>query len=321
MRPQPCEGLLEIYVNVTDCSMSQVNPTSEPSSGVAVAQDTFTLLPGHWIRDRELEDASNQAIYLVLPAPLQSEHATGELIEQARLARSPEGRGTASCEEFKACAVDVSASSIDEKLKQLKASASWLEDSINELEAENGRLRASSRRLHAAVQVEEFETKKLADELRQEARLMKYCRALQFKEDAAASLQALQEYGRAIALAQVGICSRVLDGGGVRMTNLVQDWALASQMLTGAHKQEIAARFGSHFMSFLAPGALGMAQASSTVTLWRGMPWAERDFIMETIDSLEPEAVREGGRSAYMAFFGCISWEQELKIVNDRLAA
>ena len=105
------------------------------------------------------------------------------------------------------------------------------------------------------------------------------------------------------------------------MTNLVQDWALASQMLTGAHKQEIAARFGSHFMSFLAPGALGMAQASSTVTLWRGMPWAERDFIMETIDSLEPEAVREGGRSAYMAFFGCISWEQELKIVNDGLAA
>ncbi len=76
--------------------------------------------------------------------------------------------------KVKACAVDVPASSIDEKLKQLRASVSCLEGSMGELEAEQGRLRASSRKLHAAAQVKQCETKKLVDELRREARMSKY---------------------------------------------------------------------------------------------------------------------------------------------------
>lgn len=48
-------------------------------------------------------------------------------------------------------------------------------------------------------------------------------------------------------------------------------------------------------------------------TLNFGMPWAERYFIMEAIDNLEPEAVREGAQSAYLEFFGRGSWEEEWK--------
>lgn len=88
--------------------------------------------------------------------------------------------------------------------------------------------------------------------------------------------------------------------------------------------QKIAVRFGSHFMSSLAPGALSAAMpapGSPADVLRRGMRWADRSFIMEAIDSLESEAVREGARSAYMAFSHCASWEAELRRVEDMLAA
>ncbi|CAL5228353.1 g11469 [Coccomyxa viridis] len=224
-------------------------------------------------------------------------------ITEAKLARSPDERGIASWEEVKACAVDVPASSIDEKLKQLRASVSCLEGSMGELEAEQGRLRASSRKLHAAAQVKQCETKKLVDELRREARMSKYLSSVVHREEAAASLQALQQYGRAKALACTRISSRVPDGND---------------------RKKIAVRFGSHFMSSLAPGALSAAMpapGSPADVLRRGMRWADRSFIMEAIDSLESEAVREGARSAYMAFSHCASWEAELRRVEDMLAA
>lgn len=40
------------------------------------------------------------------------------------------------------------------------------------------------------------------------------------------------------------------------------------------------------------------------------MPWGERAFIMEAIDDLPDEAVREGARSAYLAFVKSTSWEE-----------
>ena len=50
------------------------------------------------------------------------------------------------------------------------------------------------------------------------------------------------------------------------------------------------------------------------------MPWAERAFLMDAIEDelkYKPEAVREGGRLAYLAFMGCKSWEAERKRVDS----
>ena len=86
--------------------------------------------------------------------------------------------------------------------------------------------------------------------------------------------------------------------------------------------QEIIDHFGCQFIIFLrcSAGLVNMAKANSPAhTLSIGMPWEERFFIMEAIDNLQPDAVREGGRVAYLALFGSRSWEGELKRVYDVL--
>lgn len=103
----------------------------------------------------------------------------------------------------------------------------------------------------------------------------------------------------------------------------------ASQRQSSTHSaalQEIAKRFGSQFVSFLGSDALSIDVAKGSrpaCALSLDMPWAEKSFIMESIDYLQPKAVREGGRLAYMAFSGRrhMSWESELERVDAMLAA
>ncbi len=86
--------------------------------------------------------------------------------------------------------------------------------------------------------------------------------------------------------------------------------------------QEISEHFGSQFKSFLESRSTVMDSAPKTrPRLSPNMPWAERAFLMDAIeDELEPEAVREGGRIACLAFMGCKSWEAERKKVDRMLA-
>lgn len=86
--------------------------------------------------------------------------------------------------------------------------------------------------------------------------------------------------------------------------------------------QELTWQFGSRFMSFLEKDAIIMDTPNASrpaYTLSHNVPWAEKAYIMEAIDYLQPEAVREGGRAAYMAFMGCNSWEAELGKVKHML--
>lgn len=88
--------------------------------------------------------------------------------------------------------------------------------------------------------------------------------------------------------------------------------------------QELVSYFGCQLIRFMGSkaGMADMAKANSPAyTLSLSMPWAERYFIMEAIDNLRPEAVREGGRTAYLALFGAGSWEEELKRVYAVLSA
>ena len=88
--------------------------------------------------------------------------------------------------------------------------------------------------------------------------------------------------------------------------------------------QEIAAHFGHHFISFLNAGdrisdmrrkLYGAEAFGPAYILSLDMPWGERYFIMEVIDNLPGEAERQGGRTAYLAFLGRTSWEEEDLIV------
>ena len=83
--------------------------------------------------------------------------------------------------------------------------------------------------------------------------------------------------------------------------------------------QEISEHFGSQFKSFLESRSTVTDSAPETRPLLSpNMLWAERAFLMDAIeDELEPEAVREGGRIAYLAFMGCKSWEAERKKVDS----
>ena len=77
--------------------------------------------------------------------------------------------------------------------------------------------------------------------------------------------------------------------------------------------QEITSRFGSHFVTFLGTDAIAATCDSPAIPVSLDMPRAERSFIMEAIDNYRIEAVREGGRIAYLAIFGSPSWEEEKK--------
>ncbi len=92
--------------------------------------------------------------------------------------------------------------------------------------------------------------------------------------------------------------------------------------------QDIAAHFGHHFISFLNAGnrVLDMLRKlyrpeanSPAYTLSLDMPWEERYFIMRVVDNLPGEAERQGGRTAYLAFFGSKSWEEEESVVLAEL--
>ena len=87
--------------------------------------------------------------------------------------------------------------------------------------------------------------------------------------------------------------------------------------------QEITSRFGCQFISFLGASfeMTDMAElVYPTHTLSLSMPWEERYFITEAIDNLPDEALREGARCAFMAFFGCKSWVDAWKSVGGQLA-
>ncbi|CAL5225570.1 g8411 [Coccomyxa viridis] len=139
----------------------------------------------------------------------------------------------------------------------------------------------------------------------------------------------LQHDGRQRALAYVGISSSATmpDGKpwGGQVVALVDDWDNTYyNRLTPQHRTEIAAHFGHHFISFLNAGdrisdmrrkLYGAEAFGPAYILSLDMPWGERYFIMEVIDNLPGEAERQGGRTAYLAFLGRTSWEEEDLIV------
>ena len=111
---------------------------------------------------------------------------------------------------------------------------------------------------------------------------------------------------------------------------------LTQRYLMEIDLQELTERFGCQFTSFLGSNA-GMADMAKTEvfgsnagmsanaicpqhTLSVVMPWAERYFIMEAIDNIQPEAVREGAQSAYLELFGSRSWEDEWNRVRTGCA-
>ncbi len=92
----------------------------------------------------------------------------------------------------------------------------------------------------------------------------------------------------------------------------------------------VAARFGRPFLVFLNASdavadmdrILGKVREDSLAhTLSLDMPRKERRVIMEVVDSLYEETDREGARSAYLAFFGRSSWEDEEELARAQLAA
>ena len=91
--------------------------------------------------------------------------------------------------------------------------------------------------------------------------------------------------------------------------------------------QEITKHFGAQFMCFLERNVLvGDTEENfrPAPTLPLDMPWEERAYVMEYIDALTPDARRQGGRTAYLAFFGSgypWCWEAELGRVDDMLDA
>ena len=87
--------------------------------------------------------------------------------------------------------------------------------------------------------------------------------------------------------------------------------------------QDITSRFGSRFVSFLETNdtVMDLAKVDSlTYPISLDMPPAERSFIVETSNSHPEEAVREGGRIAYLAIFESPSWEEEKKRLTGMLA-
>lgn len=85
--------------------------------------------------------------------------------------------------------------------------------------------------------------------------------------------------------------------------------------------QEIKKKFGIPFISFLKTD-FGTAKANiPTHSQCLDMPWAERAFLMDALDALQPRPVRAGGRRAYLSLFGGKDWAAEKETTADKLAA
>ena len=86
--------------------------------------------------------------------------------------------------------------------------------------------------------------------------------------------------------------------------------------------QAITKHFGSDYVAFLrSDHSLMDSTKRSLAPLDPDMVLGERCFITESIDNLQPETVRAGGRIAYLAFVGSTSWEQERKRISQKLPA
>ena len=135
-------------------------------------------------------------------------------------------------------------------------------------------------------------------------------------------LRMLLNYQRHDGLAHISMQARALINDRAA---LVKHFLCATFYADSLSLQEISMCFGYHFVTFLRTDALRMDMASTGTPAYRlsiYMRWVDRSFLMETIDNLQPEAVREGGRTAYMAFFGllgCCSWDREVKRVDAML--
>ncbi len=93
--------------------------------------------------------------------------------------------------------------------------------------------------------------------------------------------------------------------------------------------QAIAARFGWCFIIFSNASdaifdmnrVLGITKSVSLAhTLSLGMSWKERRILMEATDNLWEEPERKGAQTAYLAYFGSTSWEEEKLVVQAELA-
>ena len=82
--------------------------------------------------------------------------------------------------------------------------------------------------------------------------------------------------------------------------------------------QDISEHFGSQCVSFLNAKAFIMDLTTFDRLMYPyslDMSSGERHFIRGAIDNLKPEAVRDGGRIAYLAVFGSKSWEADERVL------
>ncbi len=264
-------------------------------------------------------------------------------VANVELARSLLRGGTAS-------------SCVKERETDCKMRAAARQEQLNRLQAIKRQMQAglqwlgtSTQQLNANIDSLKSDYKGLAEDIERYRRAGKHHRLVTHADQAALRLQALQEDGRLRALAHVGIFRHSIAPDkmplGDRITILAQKWDRTCwEWLTEEQFMEITRYFGSQFMSFIEEDALTImdmphaTEASTDMqhatgfrpayTLSIYMPPAEKAYIMEAIDNLQPEAKREGGRRAYLAFMGrspyigsSAFWESELRRVDSALAA
>ena len=85
---------------------------------------------------------------------------------------------------------------------------------------------------------------------------------------------------------------------------------------SGTPVQEISDHFGNEFVMFLkADHALYSTapDVNTTYTVSLDMPWTERALLIEAIDKISTPFLRDGGRVAYLVFFGAQAWKEKKK--------
>ena len=263
----------------------------------------------------------SQSGILACPAPTQAVREMAHPVKREKRARSVQARGTASCDEgegtFKRQRVRQEREPDAPVAKQVKQPSTRQQ-------------KPKRRGISAMIQDIKATAKKIHKMHRSMEKRRQRRRRTIFSDQAALRVQGLREDGRQRALGHVGISSSALapdsQPWGQRIVPLVKAWALTWDFeLTPPQRKEIADHFGSQFVSFLHSDVLMLDLATAVKATSfaypysHDMPWAERRFIMDEIDDLWPKAVRNGGRIAYLAFFGRRSWRKERKRVKAQL--
>ena len=265
--------------------------------------------------------AAAQNRILARPAPTQAVCEMAHTVREVKRTRSVQDRGAEPCDE-------------GQGLFKRQKSRQEREPNVptaKQVRQPSPRKQKAKRQGTSAI----FrDIKSMAKDIRKMHRIMDRRRRRRHRTilsgQAALRVQGLREDGRQRALAHLGISSSAIAPDskpwGQRIVILVKNWTTTWEYeLTPPQRKEITDHFGSHFVSFVNSDVLmlDLAKAIEATSFAypysHDMPWAERCFIMEAIDDLWPKAERDGGRIAYLAFFGGLSWKKERKRVFAKL--